>query len=89
MARKHVYANQAKKVRYIRAQKEGKPCTDCDEYHPHYVMDFDHVSGSKLFNLSGAAYSHGMQSIIDEIAKCELVCSNCHRERTFQRLGGS
>ena len=73
----------AKKSRYIRAQKEGKPCMDCGEYYPYYVMDFDHVRGTKEFNISDAAYSVGFQRLIDEIVKCDLVCSNCHRERTF------
>lgn len=68
--------------------KEAKdvPCADCGERYPPYVMDFDHVRGYKLMNVSmmvqrgfSAAKMH------EEIAKCEVVCANCHRQRTFER----
>lgn len=68
--------------------KEGKPCKDCGECYPHYVMDFDHLPNfqksenvSKMKNSSFSA-----KAIIEEIKKCELVCANCHRERTWKRL---
>jgi len=28
----------------------------------------------------------GWREVIEEIAKCELVCGNCHRKRTNKRL---
>lgn len=49
-------------------------------------MDFDHVSGQKKFNLSAAANKmRSLMAVEDEIAKCEVVCANCHRERTYRR----
>lgn len=69
--------------RLLREQK-SKPCLDCGVSYPYYVMDFDHVRGEKLFNLSEVV--NGAQSkkvILEEIAKCEVVCANCHRIRTF------
>ncbi|MBL8795151.1 MAG: hypothetical protein JNM56_14690 [Planctomycetia bacterium] len=50
-------------------------------------MDFDHRPGErKVANLTvlvkrGAA----KEVILAEMAKCDLVCVNCHRERTYQR----
>lgn len=49
-------------------------------------MDFDHVTGTKLGEISNLI--HGGQSwgrIATEIDKCELVCANCHRVRTWRR----
>jgi hypothetical protein len=47
-------------------------------------MDLDHL-GDKEFNLSEAA-GYGLRRVVAEIAKCEPVCSNCHRERTYGPL---
>jgi len=45
-------------------------------------MDFDHVRGRKLFDIAqGKELS--MASVRREIKKCDLVCANCHRIRSF------
>lgn len=76
----------ADRKEYINAIKE-QPCSDCKTSYPYYVMDFDHVVEPKLFDVSSAAASgRPWQLILDEIAKCEVVCSNCHRQRTHERL---
>jgi hypothetical protein len=68
---------------FINAQK-NQPCADCRVQYPPYVMDFDHVRGEKLFNVSAApAIVPNLDKIREEIAKCDLVCSNCHRIRTY------
>lgn len=65
------------------------PCADCDNKFPPYVMDFDHVDGDKEYNISDmVAKGYSVDSIIIEIVKCEVVCANCHRERTHKRSGG-
>jgi len=46
-------------------------------------MEFDHVRGKKLFNLSKPPYN--LKRVAAEIAKCDLVCANCHRLRTASR----
>lgn len=71
-----------KRVDFIRKAKE-KPCADCGKSYPYYVMDFDHLSDKK-FTL-GSGYNYSVDTIKSEIAKCDVVCSNCHRERTFRR----
>jgi hypothetical protein len=48
-------------------------------------MDFDHVRGEKKFNVAHFIYTGSYQAVQDEIAKCEVVCSNCHRLRTGAR----
>ncbi len=70
----------------VLAAKEGKPCMDCGVVYPVYVMDFDHVRGEKLFEISRMT-KRGFtpMRLAQEIAKCDLVCSNCHRIRTFTR----
>lgn len=64
---------------------KNKPCVDCRRLWLSECMDFDHVRGKKLFRVSRGAFHHGWQKILNEIAKCDLVCANCHRVRTRKR----
>lgn len=70
--------------------KRGTPCADCQQvFHP-VCMDFDHVRGTKVLNVSAAVLKGwGWDRLEAEIAKCDLVCSNCHRLRTHLRRGGT
>jgi hypothetical protein len=49
-------------------------------------MEFDHVRGEKLGNVANMARHCSIAKIDAEIAKCDLVCANCHRERTWSRM---
>ena len=66
------------------------PCADCGQTFPFYVMDFDH-SGSdveKEGEVSSFVYHSGTSRLMAEVAKCQVVCANCHRIRTYKRLNG-
>lgn len=70
----------------VKQLKESQPCLDCGKSYPHYVMDFDHVRGEKRANIADMINrSCSRKAVFDEIAKCDLVCSNCHRVRTHTR----
>jgi hypothetical protein len=71
--------------KYIREYKERHPCVDCKVQYPYYVMDFDHVRGRKHKNVMELVPTLSKKKIDEEIAKCEVVCSNCHRIRTHLR----
>ena len=75
-------ARKARLKAWLSEMKESEPCMDCGESYPACVMDFDHRPGEgKSFEMS-RANEWGEQAILDEIEKCDLVCSNCHRIRT-------
>lgn len=78
--------NHAPKIALVRDAKD-MPCADCGQSFPHYVMDFDHVRGVKVNSVSQMTRSnrYTLEQIADEIAKCEVVCANCHRVRTHGR----
>lgn len=64
---------------------KNRPCADCGNIYPYYVMDFDHREDEiKRCGLS-ETYNLSINAIKIEAAKCDVVCSNCHRERTHQR----
>ena len=76
---------------FVIKYKEGKPCSDCGGNYPSYVMDFDHRDPtSKLGSVSILCVSgRSLEWVISEIEKCDLICANCHRIRTFNsRLKG-
>lgn len=69
------------------------PCTDCNQRFPSYCMDFDHrdpaLKHPKLKTpIRMGIWRFGccvsLEVLLDEIAKCDVVCSNCHRIRTFK-----
>ena len=79
--RKHRIA----KRKYLNKQKD-KPCQDCGVRYPWYVMDFDHRDGEiKLSKISLVASSFGWEKLKAEVAKCDVVCANCHRIRTYKK----
>ena len=71
----------------LKRKLKNKPCADCEKSYPYYVMDFDHVRGKKLFAMAQTTSITrvGRKKLLEEAAKCEVVCSNCHRERTYRR----
>jgi hypothetical protein len=48
-------------------------------------MDFDHLQGKDDL-ISKLVFQSGRERLLTELAKCELVCANCHRIRTTTRL---
>jgi hypothetical protein len=52
-------------------------------------LDFHHHSDDKEFNIGNAVrFGMARETILTEIAKCEVICSNCHRIETWQRKNG-
>jgi hypothetical protein len=76
-----------KRRQWLIEQKCGW-CLDCGYIgidHPE-VMDFDHVRGNKVNNVTKLfAKNRPLRELAQEILKCDLVCSNCHRIRSADR----
>jgi len=71
----------------LAARYKDVPCRDCGvKYAPH-IMDFDHLnSKEKSFTISRASQmGKTLEQVIEEIKKCDVVCANCHRQRTYDR----
>jgi len=84
----HMYADvqrkqRAKKRDFVRSFK--KECAECGENHPA-VLDLHHTDPSvKEFNLSwAAANNRATDRLAAEIAKCVVLCANCHRKLHWQ-----
>jgi len=66
-------------------QLKSKPCKDCNKIFPSQCMHFDHLKDKK-YNI-GNIISHSTLKLNAEISKCEVVCGNCHANRTINRIG--
>ena len=77
---------RANALHVARRPDKSSPCTDCGNVFPPECMDWDHVPerGPKLFGLA-QFWGRSPEEIASELAKCDLVCSNCHRIRTTTR----
>lgn len=63
---------------------KSKPCADCGHTFPPYCMDFHHALGDKKFSISKKWLTPDMGLLEAELAKCELLCANCHRIREHE-----
>lgn len=95
--RKQFFGENAKHVKAQRrrdsiAQRQGmidviklsSGCVDCGyNGHPE-ALDFDHIEDNKSAQIADLV-SSSLDRLFEEIAKCEVVCANCHRVRTAIR----
>ena len=75
-------------VRRVFEEEKARPCSDCGRRYPPFVMDFDHVDPeTKRFTIGRDGWNRiaTLVEIRREIAKCDVVCANCHRIRTHTR----
>ena len=64
---------------FIRQQKVGLSCQHCGNTDIR-VLDFHHIDkDTKEISVSQIVYKGwGKERILREIAKCEVLCANCH-----------
>ena len=73
-------------VVWYEALKEHRPCADCGGRFPPAAMQWDHLPGTeKVADVANLLRRLCKARVLDEIAKCELVCANCHAIRTVNR----
>jgi hypothetical protein len=68
-------------------QIKSVPCADCGGRFDPVCMDFDHLPEyEKVADIASMFRRKFAWSKIEaEIAKCDVVCANCHRLRTKAR----
>lgn len=67
-------------VKFVHDIKSSLKC-ECGESHPA-TLDFHHVDASKKdINISRALVrGWSKEHLLEEISKCRVICSNCHRK---------
>ena len=63
------------------------PCVVCGESDP-ILLEFDHVDAKNKDNeISGLiSTSTNINILVEEIKKCQVLCSNCHQRKTSKEF---
>lgn len=68
----------------IHQYKLDKGCTDCGYNENQEALEFDHIK-PHLRGTVASQMGKSMNVIMKEVDRCEVVCSNCHSIRTYNR----
>jgi hypothetical protein len=67
---------------FLRRHKMISGCADCGFRRHHAALEFHHEGGDKEINLS---FAKSLEQARREMAKCAVLCSNCHRIRHWNQ----
>ncbi len=84
--KKEIHRKRADYRRSVIARyKTIKGCVDCGYAGHHSALEFDHLPEFEKNRTVASMMYSSWEVIKAEIAKCEIICSNCHSIRTWQR----
>lgn len=71
--------------KWFSSYKENLVCSKCGEDHPA-CLEFHHIDGNTKENDISTLVVQGysLEKIEDEIKKCVVLCSNCHKKLHFE-----
>jgi hypothetical protein len=70
---------QKRNKEYLDNVRRNSKCLDCGESNP-VVLQFHHRNGRGKYVI--AMYTRwGLDRLKEEIAKCDILCANCHVQR--------
>ena len=69
---------------WIAEFKSGKSCARCPEADP-VCLDFHHRRNKTVEIASVHRLGWSRKRLMKEIAKCEILCANCHRKEHAKR----
>ena len=82
IARKKKYRDRNQS--FIANYLKENPCVSCGEANI-VVLEFDHLRDKKhnlCSMVSGVPTGYSLHTIKEEVAKCQILCSNCHKKKT-------
>ena len=79
-------AQRKRNQRFILDYLKEHPCVDCG-ISDTVVLEFDHLRDKANAVTVMARRGFSIENLQDEISKCEIVCANCHKRRTYTRSG--
>ena len=68
------------KIKLMAVEYKGGKCEKCGYDKYMGALEFHHENGEKEFGISAKGYTRSWEKVKDELNKCILLCSNCHKE---------
>jgi hypothetical protein len=75
-----------KSRKFIYEYLQNHPCIVCGESDP-IVLEFDHREPSKKESNVSELLKFSVNKVRQEVAKCDVMCANCHRRKTADQFG--
>lgn len=72
-------AKRRRRVKTLAIESKGGKCQVCGYNKYQGALDLHHLH-DKRFGIGDKGYTRSWEKIKEELKKCILVCSNCHRE---------
>lgn len=79
-AKKKIYERRKEIQRWFRGYKATLHCIQCGEDHPACLVFHHRDLNEKDFSIAHMLTGYGKKRILEEIAKCDVLCANCHRK---------
>ena len=78
---KNAVQKRRQNIRKMALEHKGNKCFICGYNKSIKALEFHHLDPKlKDFGISSKGYTRSFKKIRNEIEKCVLLCSNCHRE---------
>jgi transcription elongation factor Elf1 len=79
-ARRRRSKSRQETKKWFKSYKQNIVCKVCGESEPS-CLDFHHINPkTKKFSIGSQVQSQTVESLIEEINKCVVLCANCHRK---------
>ena len=74
-----------KKRDFVNSYKMERGCRECG-YNAHPVaLELNHIDPTtKTYSIGRQLISISMENLVLELAKCEVLCANCHQIHTYE-----
>lgn len=85
--RRTYYMQRRLRLKYLSDHLKTRPCADCRGWFETCQMQFDHRDPSTKYLEIGQMVGRGssLNSFLEEVKKCDVVCANCHILRTVKQ----
>lgn len=85
---KQCVQKRREKLKFMAIEYKGNMCNDCrNSFKEYNVYEFHHLDpNGKDFGISSNGHTKSWDKVKEELDKCVMLCSNCHRIRHFKEL---
>jgi hypothetical protein len=67
-------------IKKMAVEYKGGKCEKCGYNKYIGALEFHHVDGEKDFGIGAKGYTRSWTKVKEELDKCTMLCSNCHKE---------